>query len=91
LLSIDPFGENIGLAPHYPPFNSKLESDLTSPLVVVGSYKIALTPQIVQHLRSGSCTARLLMVYYAKEKGNYDRKEAMIASFKTPLISVIRE
>ena len=90
-ISLDVFGENAALAPHFPPFHSKLYSDLSSELSVSGSYKISLTPQILQHLRAGSCQARMSLVYYAKERGNYERKDMLVASFKAPLFAVIRE
>jgi hypothetical protein len=89
-LSLDLFGENSALSPHYPPFHSKLYSDLSSELSVSGNVKLSITPQILQHLRSGSCQARMVIVYYAKERGNYERKELLVASFKAPLFAVIR-
>ena len=65
-ISFDIFGENSALAPHFPPFYSKLYSDFSSELVVSGSFKIALSPQIIQHLRGGSVDCKLIAVYYAK-------------------------
>lgn len=65
------FGLNSSLAPHFPPINSKLYSDLSSELSVSGTFKLTLTPQILEYLRTGSCHAQMLLIYYAKEKGNY--------------------
>lgn len=65
-LVLDLFGDNKPLAPHYPPLHSNLSSDLTNPLIINGSFKVSLNPQVLQHLRSGCWVARLLLVYYSK-------------------------
>jgi hypothetical protein len=90
-LSLDLFGDSQALAPHYSPVCSKLHSDFSVPIVLAGSYKLTLHPQILEHFRSGSWVGRLIAIYYSKEQGNYQKKEVVLGSFRAPLLSAIRQ
>ena len=90
-LCLDIFGDSPALAPHYPPIISKLHSDLTTPLQLSGSCKLTLFPQIVEHFRGGTWMAHLVVIYYVKEQGNYQKKEVIFGTCRAPLLSSIRQ
>ena len=70
---------------------SRIHTDVNSPIFLSGSYKIMLLPQILEHFRSGNWSAHLIAIYYAKQQGNYQKKEVILGSCRAPLLSAIRD
>ena len=89
-MALDIFAEAPNLKSHFPPISSKLFSDFSRPLELSGSLKINLSSVILNYLRTSPAILKLNVIYYNKERGNFERREVAYGTIEFPLINLIK-
>lgn len=84
------FGEAPNLVSHFPPISSKLFSDFSAPLELQGSFKLTLSSVVLDYIKTKSALLKLNIIYYAKERANFERKEVVYGRIELPLINLIK-
>ena len=79
-LVFDTFHASANLKTLFPPVSSKLYADFSAPIELAGSIKTTLNPLVLEYFKSHSAKLTINVVYYSKERGNFERKEVPYAT-----------
>ena len=73
-LVLDIFHAAPNLKTMFSPISSRLYADFSAPLELSGALKLTLSSAVLEYFKSKQAKLSLNIIYYSKEKGNFERK-----------------